>query len=536
MRAGPGLKPTAARDYGCLLEATSHLLAALAQHSDDRQALLAAFEAVAQGFAAQKALLLEVVSPAPCALRALGSLGPFSSAQVAACERGESISGVSASVIQRVIATRQPELIADPRLLSASAVTPALSASPFSVLCAPLLDVLQESVLAVVYLQQGAVSEAYDEADLVWLSRYAAAAAQVFAYHLRSARERARLEGLVSQATRGVEAPEILGDSAHTQALRRSLHQIFIPALEVDFPEPVLLLGEPGTGKDLVARYLHGYSSRASRPFVVASCAELTDELAAARLFGHKRGAFTGALSDEPGFFRAAQRGVLFLDEVGELTPRAQAQLLRVLESHTLVPVGQTQEHKVDVAVVLATNRELAEDVRAGRFRADLFDRISALTLRLAPLRERPWDVPALLEHYRRVHEARYRKRTLGFAPEAVRALAGFSWPGNVRQLARLCSLLVLHAQAGERIHLALVEQCLPELRGAAGQALAAALFADQQPFQQAVRAFERELILARLERCGGDVQAARQSLGLTRSTFHRYRRRLGIPCGDEDA
>ena len=277
-------------------------------------------------------------------------------------------------------------------------------------------------------------------------------------------RQERELRDHLEAAAASDDAPEILGDSAHTQALRRMLHETYIPALDVENPEPILILGERGTGKDLIARYLHAFSARHKRPLVVVNCAEITDELAASRFFGHKKGLFTGALTDEPGFFRAADGGVLFLDEIDELSPRAQAHLLRVLESHMVTPVGQTRGIPVDVAVVLATNRDLTEAVQAGTLREDFYDRFRTLAIRLLPLRERPWDIPMLLEHYRRHHERKHRKRTLGFTPEALRALAAYSWPGNVRDLARACALFVIHAQPGAPIDLALIQRCLPEV------------------------------------------------------------------------
>lgn len=517
------------RDYPQLLEATRRLLAVLASEGDEKAALAASFEAVARGFGAQKALLLRVETASPLRLQALHSLGSLSPAQISACERGESVAGVSSSVIHRVVSTGAPEVISDPRLLADPSRTPALEASPYSVLAAPIFDPLRSSVLAVLYFQHGGLSESYGPDDLAWLASYAEVAGQVFAYHFRTKSHRDKLEQRLARQVQPEDAPEILGDSAHTQVLRRSLHEVFIPALEVERPEPILILGERGTGKDLVARYLHAYSRRQRRPFVVANCAEITDELAASRFFGHKRGAFTGALLDEPGFFRAAEGGVLFLDEIGELSPRGQAHLLRVLENHTVTPVGQTREVAVDVAVVLATNRDLEQAAREGALRADFYDRFRTLTVHLAPLRDRPWDIPLLLEHFRRHHEAKHRKRTLGFSPEALRALVSFAWPGNVRELARACALFVIHAEPGSRIDVPLLERCLPEILAAPPNSKAAPLLWDGLSLRDAVREVERELVLARLERYGGNIKAAQESLGLTRTTFHRLRKALGL-------
>jgi len=519
---------SAGRDYAQLLGAMNELLAVLSSDGDEEAALRASFEAAARGFGARKALLLLVEEAEPLRLRAIHTLGKLTPEQIRACEHGESVRGVSPSVIQRVIETGRPELIEDPRLREDASRTPSLEGSEHSVLCAPICDPLRDVVLAVVYFQNSGLTEAYGEDDRTWLERYATAVGRIFGFHFRKERQERELRERLEAAAASDDAPEILGDSAHTQALRRALHETYIPALEAENPEPILLLGERGTGKDLIARYLHAFSARHKRHLVVVNCAEITDELAASRFFGHKRGSFTGALTDEPGFFRAADRGVLFLDEIGELSPRAQALLLRVLESHMVTPVGQTREIGVDVAVVLATNRDLDAAVRDGSLRADFYDRFRTLAIRLMPLRERPWDIPILLEHFRRHHERKHRKRTLGFTPEALRALVSFHWPGNVRDLARACALFVIHVQPGAPIDLALLQQCLPEVLQGESNPKAGPLLWDSLSFRDAVRRFERELILARLER-HGSVKEARESLGMSKATFHRYLKALGV-------
>ncbi|HYU30574.1 MAG TPA: sigma-54-dependent Fis family transcriptional regulator [Thermoanaerobaculia bacterium] len=525
------LKPQG-RDYTQLLGAMNELLVVLSSDGDQEAALRASFEAAARGFGARKALLLLVEEREPLQLRAVHVLGKLTPEQVEACARGESVRGVSPSVIYKVIETGKPELIEDPRLQAAPSLTPSLEGGHFSVLCAPICDPLREAVLAVVYFQNSGLTEAYGEDDRAWLEGYATAVGRVFGFHFRKEGQERELRERLETAAASDDAPEILGDSAHTQALRRVLHETYIPALEVEHPEPVLILGERGTGKDLIARYLHAFSARHKRPLVVVNCAEITDELAASRFFGHKKGSFTGAITDEPGFFRAANGGVLFLDEVAELSPRAQAHLLRVLESHTVTPVGETREIPVDVAVLLATNRDLEEAVRTHALRDDFHDRFRTLKIRLLPLRERPWDIPILLEHFRRHHERKHKKRTLGFTPEALRALASSAWPGNVRDLARACAVLVIHAQPGASIDLALLQQHLPEILQESPNPKAGPLLWSDLSFRDAVRQFERELILARLEHHGGSVKATRESLGLSKATFHRYMKRLGISAG----
>lgn len=529
------LVPKASRDPARLIEAVNDLLALLvSDRGDDREALRASFEGVAAGLGAQNAVLLLVERTAPLTLRCIRSLGGLTNEQLAACEQGKTVHGVSPSVIRRVVESGRPELIQDPLGLEKGSRTASLDNTRFSVLCAPVLDPSDGAVLAVIYLQNQGLAAAYCRPDLACLGSYGSAAGRLLGYYFRSERQARELKLRIALHEEIENAPEILGESTHTQALRVGLHEVFIPSLEAEHPEPVLILGERGTGKDLIARYLHAYSARRRRPMVVVNCAEISEELAASRLFGHKRGAFTGALTDEPGCFRAADGGVLFLDEVAELSLRVQAQLLRVLESHTVTPVGTTREISVDVAVVLATNRDLEEAVRHDALRADFYDRFRTFAIDLQPLRNRPWDIPQLLDHFRLREERKYGKPTLGFTQEAFRALVAYDWPGNVRELARACTAFLMHGRLGAWLDYDLVLRCVPAIAAGAPNPKAGAVLGDGFSYDEAIREYERELILSRLRQYGGCVRRARESLKLTKSTFHRMMHSLGIPTGSE--
>jgi DNA-binding NtrC family response regulator len=519
-----------ARDYPRLFGAMNEVLRVLSAGGDEADALRRSFEDAAEGFGAEKALLLAIESDQPLRLRSLYSSG-LTARQIEACERGESVRGVSSSVIRGVVQTRRLKIIENPLFQADQERTPALPGEHYSVLCAPVLEPVRDVLLAVMYFQNDGLdqAQAYQESDAVWLEGYASALGRAFGLYFQKERSERELTVLLRTADRPDDAPELVGDSAHTQAVRRALHEIHIPAAEAPDPEPLLILGEKGTGKDLVARYLYAYSARREQAFIAVNCAEISDELASSRFFGHKKGAFTGSVSDEPGFFRAADGGVLFLDEIAELSLRAQGTLLRVLENRTVVPVGETREIRVDVQVVLATNRDPAEAVRSGAVREDLFDRFNTQAIQLQPLRERPWDIPALVHHWIAHHERRTRKRTLGLSQEAMRAMVSYRWPGNVRELARVCSLLITRATPGVPIDHALLARCYPEMSRTAPNANAAPVLWEDVPMREAIRAFERELILSRLERHGWNARAARESLGLPKTTFYRYVVALGI-------
>ncbi|CAN5876707.1 sigma-54 dependent transcriptional regulator [soil metagenome] len=291
----------------------------------------------------------------------------------------------------------------------------------------------------------------------------------------------------------------------------------------------VLLTGESGTGKELVARALHDGSPRAAAPFIALNCSALPADLVEAELYGHVRGAFTGADRDREGLFAAADGGTLFLDEVGELAPAAQAKLLRALEERTITPVGTTQTHAVDVRVVAASNRPLERLVDEARFRPDLLYRLSVVQLELPPLRERREDVPALAAHFIAHYAERHGRPPLPLSETARRALQVWDWPGNVRELRNAIERAVVLAD-GTAIEVhdlpASIASTATPLRPV-DAAIAGLPFTEARA--RAVDAFERSYLAASLERNGGNVSATARALGLHRQSLQKMLRRLGL-------
>jgi DNA-binding NtrC family response regulator len=282
----------------------------------------------------------------------------------------------------------------------------------------------------------------------------------------------------------------------------------------------VLVTGESGTGKERVAEAIVRASPRAGRPFVRFNCAALAPELAEAELFGHARGAFTGATRARPGLFGEADGGTILLDEVGELAAEAQAKLLRVLQEGEVRPVGEERTRTVDVRVIASTHRDLAEEVRAGRFREDLFYRLDVVHLRIPPLRERPEDVPVLARHFLARFAERFGVPAVHAADAVVQRLAGQAWPGNVRELEHVVERLVALSPP-EGLDLSL-------LPGVSGAEERAAL-----PLRERVQAYERGLVIEALREARGNRSEAARRLGVSRVTLHDKLRRYGLGDGD---
>jgi two-component system nitrogen regulation response regulator GlnG len=328
------------------------------------------------------------------------------------------------------------------------------------------------------------------------------------------------------------EYPTLIGQSPAMQEVFRAIGRLSRSSMTV------LITGESGTGKELVARALHEHSPRASRPFIALNTSAIPSELLESELFGHERGAFTGAEARRVGRFEQADGGTLFLDEIGDMSPALQARLLRVLAEGEFYRVGGQVPIRVDVRVIAATHHDLRARARSGQFREDLYHRLNVMQVETPPLRERGNDVVVLLEHYLRVAAEELGVESKALAPDAQAILARFGWPGNVRQLVNACRRLTVTAP-GREIRAVDIPTELGGGEAPAGdndwtRALAAwaetrlqsgntPLLDDAQP------SFERTLIRAALAHAGGKRQEAAKLLGCGRNTLTRKIRELGI-------
>ena len=282
----------------------------------------------------------------------------------------------------------------------------------------------------------------------------------------------------------------------------------------------VLILGETGTGKELIANAIHENSPRSKKAFIKVSCAALPETLLESELFGHEKGAFTGAMSRKAGRFELANGGTLFLDEVGDMSPAIQVKLLRVLQEREFEPLGSTRTIRVDIRLITATHRDLESEAREGRFREDLFYRLNVVPVRIPPLRERKDDIPLLAEHFLRAYQEKHKAPMHGFLPKTVDLLVRYDWPGNIRELENTVERAVLLCR-GEYVApldlpaaLQIREQELPKVVVPPGMSL------DE---------VEKEVILQTLEEAGGNRTLAAQILGISRKTIQNKLKEYGL-------
>lgn len=302
----------------------------------------------------------------------------------------------------------------------------------------------------------------------------------------------------------------IVGESAPIVAVRSMLEKIGVSPAST-----VLLTGESGTGKDLAAKVIHYSSNRATRPFMNITCSALPETLLESELFGHERGAFTGADRQKHGLLESADGGTVFLDEIGEMVPLLQAKLLRFLEEKSFKRVGGSADIKVDVRVIAATNRSLQDEVRKGRFREDLFYRLNVMAVPLPPLRDRRDDIPRLLRHYIDLFNTEFRKKISGVSPGAMKMLQAYAWPGNVRELRNAVERAMLLTESAELSEAQFAMLVSGDAELSAGMGLPAGGINLEE--------LERSLVVQALERSGWNQTKAATLLGLNRDQI-RYR------------
>ncbi|MGA8409471.1 MAG: sigma-54-dependent Fis family transcriptional regulator [Candidatus Acidiferrales bacterium] len=384
-----------------------------------------------------------------------------------------------------------------------------------SVLCAPL--VVSDEAFALIYLENRQVTNCFTEDQRELLDEVCVLAAP-----------RLRAAVAMSIAQRRAEALEhghsqsdgiLTADQGMARVLQ-TVHQIATTDL------PVLIEGETGTGKELIARAVYRHSTRVKGPFIVLNCAAIPPALIGSELFGFVQGAFTGANRDRIGFIGAAHRGTLFLDEIGDLPLDLQPHLLRVLQSGEFTRLGNSRTEQVDVRFIAATNRDLESEVKAGRFRADLFFRLSAITLHLPPLRDRPHDTRLLAEHFLRSAAARFGRPVPRLTEDCLSALTAYSFPGNVRELesemARLAALASADVPCGadllnERIrNRDIIQSAVPSPATAVAP--------------MSLHEMEKQLIFSVLQHTGGNRTRAAEILGISREGLRTKLQRLQIP------
>ncbi|MCU1283372.1 MAG: Response regulator of zinc sigma-54-dependent two-component system, partial [bacterium] len=311
---------------------------------------------------------------------------------------------------------------------------------------------------------------------------------------------------------------DLIGSGDKMAVVRRTVEKIAAS------DTTVYISGESGTGKELIARAIHRHSKRANGPFIKVNCGALTETLLESELFGHERGAFTGAIKQKLGRFELADGGTLFLDEVGDIPPSMQVKLLRALQEQEFERVGGEAPIKVDVRVVSATNKDLDAEVASGRFRQDLYFRLHVLPVKLPPLRERREDIPLLVEHFLRKYTAEMNKPVAGVTPEALDQLAAYSWPGNIRELENEVQRLVIQCDNEGFITPELLAPSVRKVEGLLGR-----VAPKKGTLKDMMEEVERWLLVEALREHGGNKTKTAETLGITREGLHKKLAKYGM-------
>jgi two-component system response regulator HydG len=422
-----------------------------------------------------------------------------------------------------------------------------------------LIDVMMPKVDGLQLLEH--IKEHHSDVEVIMMTAFgnvetAVKAVRAGAYHfltkpfrsndemaltVAKAAERRQLVGRAMMLERKLAEQDAFGELTGNSPLMREVYRLALGVAPT--ASTVLILGESGTGKELTARAIHQHSPRASKPFIAMNCSAIPVGLVESELFGHMRGAFTGATSTREGLFEAANNGTIFLDEVGDLPPLVQVKLLRALQEGEIKRVGSNETRKVDVRVIAATNVDLRTRIVSGRFREDLFYRLNVVAIEMPPLRKRREDIPLLAQHFLTKYAARAGRSIKQLAPETMRALQRRTWPGNVRELENAIEHAVVFCR-GEVIE----PEDLPSYHAAEDEPplgdsmppLAPEAWAEklaELPYkrakQKAMVAFDAAYFAALLQRAQGNVSEAARLAGLDRTNFRRAARRSGAGRGE---
>jgi transcriptional regulator with GAF, ATPase, and Fis domain len=426
----------------------------------------------------------------------------------------------SRAVLRRVLGDRAAVLTANAQeALSSESI---LGGQIFSILALPLWR--GDDIIGLIQADNRASVGMFSETDLeVGLLLAAQGSLAIdnatLVQRLRVAEERLRGENVyLRRKEQKIKFDNIIGDAPAMKALYAQLDRV------IDTRATVCIEGETGTGKELIASAVHHQSQRRDKMFVAQNCAALPENLLESELFGHKRGAFTSADSDKKGLFEIADGGTLFLDEVGEMPLTLQSKLLRVLQEGTIRAVGATSEKQVDVRIICATNRDLANEVEKGRFRQDLYYRLMVFPIKLPPLRERREDVPALAAHFLKRYAEEYRVEIPGFTQDALDALSSYNWPGNIRELENEVQRLVIQAEPGHWLE---ITDLSPRLRKIEGTVTRIA--PQKGTLKEMMDQVERWLITEALRDHGGNKTKTAVTLGITREGLHKKLAKFGL-------
>jgi Nif-specific regulatory protein len=437
--------------------------------------------------------------------------------------------GIAGAVLRDGAPTLVNDVVADPRFYAG--VDHQTGLSTRSMLAVPLRG--RMGPIGVVQVVNARAPGGFVEADLdllVALSGSVAIAIENAGLWAAMKASTERLTAEVGALRRDIAQRERFAGMVGTAAAMKSVFRLMESAAASVIT--VLLEGETGTGKELVARGIHAASARATQPFVAVNCAALPEALLESELFGHKRGAFTGASQDQRGLFEAASGGTIFLDEIGELPLGMQAKLLRVLQDGEVTPVGERTPRKVDVRIISATNRDLIGEVARRTFRDDLYYRVGAFPIRLPPLRERPEDVPALVKSFLVAAAERAQKRVAGVVPAALDRLVAYGWPGNVRELQNEIERAVVLALDGAAIdveHLSAKVADAPPSMAASTSPAAATQAGTSRDLRDARTEFEVQFITKVLSEHGGNVSRAARALGISRVGLQKKMKEYGL-------